>query len=47
MDLGKLKQPWLVWCQAHGLTPSHALRNAIWQAINRNATQALAPLTPR
>lgn len=28
VDLGELKAPWQAWCQAHGITPSHALRNA-------------------
>lgn len=37
VDLGELKAPWQAWCQAHGITLSHALRNAIRQAIDRQA----------
>jgi hypothetical protein len=50
VDLGELKAPWQAWCQAHGITPSHALRNAIRQAMDRRATRAPAPrlrVTPR
>ncbi len=43
VDLGELKAPWQAWCQAHGMTPSHALRNALRQAMDRNGTQAPAP----
>ena len=43
VDLGDLKAPWQAWCQDHGVTPSHALRNAIRQAMDRKATQASAP----
>ena len=43
VDLGDLKAPWQAWCQAHGITPSHALRNAVRQAMDRKATQAPAP----
>jgi hypothetical protein len=43
VDLGDLKTPWQAWCQDHGVTPSHALRNAIRQAMDRKATQAPAP----
>ena len=50
VDLGELKAPWLAWCQAHGITPSHALRNALRQAMDRRATRAPAPrlrITPK
>ncbi len=50
VDLGELKAPWQAWCQAHGITPSHALRNAIRQAMDRRATQAPVPrlrVTPK
>ena len=40
VDLGELKAPWQAWCQAHGITPSHALRNALRQAMDRRATRA-------
>ncbi|MGE0642372.1 MAG: plasmid mobilization relaxosome protein MobC [Nitrospira sp.] len=40
VDLGELKAPWQVWCQDHGITPSHALRNALRQAMDGKATQA-------
>ncbi len=43
VDLGELKTPWQAWCQAHGITPSHALRNALRQAMDRKATRAPAP----
>ncbi|HNP82726.1 MAG TPA: hypothetical protein PKN47_14795 [Nitrospira sp.] len=43
VDLGELKAPWQTWCQAHGITPSHALRNALRQAMDRKATRAPAP----
>lgn len=43
VDLGDLKAPWQAWCQDHGITPSHALRNAVRQAMDRKATQAPAP----
>jgi len=43
VDLGELKVPWQAWCQAHGITPSHALRNAHRQAMDRKATRAPAP----
>lgn len=43
VDLGDLKAPWQAWCQDHGVTPSHALRNAVRQAIDRKATQAPPP----
>ena len=50
VDLGELKAPWQAWCQAHGMTPSHALRNALRQAMDRKGTQAPAPrmrVTPK
>ena len=43
VDLGDLKAPWQAWCQAHGVTPSHALRNALRQAMDRKGTRAPAP----
>ena len=43
VDLGELKAPWQAWCQVHGITPSHALRNAIRQTMHRRATRASAP----
>ena len=50
VDLGELKAPWQAWCQAHGITPSHALRDALRQAMDGRATRAPAPrlrVTPR
>lgn len=50
VDLGELKAPWQAWCQEHGITPSHALRNALREAMDRRATGAPAPrlrVTPR
>ena len=43
VDLGELKAPWQTWCQDHGVTPSHALRNALRQAMDRKATRASVP----
>ena len=43
VDLGELKAPWQAWCQAHGITPSHALRNALRQAMDQRAIQVPAP----
>ncbi len=40
VDLGELKAPWQAWCQAHGITPSHALRNALRQAMDRKTPHA-------
>ncbi|MDX2250995.1 MAG: hypothetical protein NW202_01800 [Nitrospira sp.] len=50
VDLGELKSPWQAWCQHQGVTPSHALRNALRQAMDRRATRAPAPrsrVTPK
>ena len=50
VDLGELKAPWQTWCQDHGVTPSHALRNALRQAMDRRATRAPVPrlrVTPK
>ena len=43
VDLGELKAPWQAWCQDQGVTPSHALRNALREAMDRRATRAPAP----
>ena len=43
VDLGDLKAPWQAWCQAHGITPSHALRNALRQAMDKRTGRAPAP----
>ncbi len=50
VDLGELKVPWQAWCQDQGITPSHALRNALRQAMGRRATRAPTPrlrITPK
>jgi hypothetical protein len=50
VDLGELKAPWQAWCQHHGITPSHALRNALRQAMDRRISRAPAPrlrVTPK
>jgi len=50
VDLGELKAPWQAWCQAHRITPSHSLRNALRQAMDRKATRAPVPrarVTPK
>jgi len=50
VDLGELKARWQAWCQQQGVTPSHALRNALRQAMDRRATWAPAPrnrVTPK
>jgi len=43
VDLGDLKAPWQAWCQNNGITPSHALRKAVRQAMDRRAIQVPAP----
>jgi len=40
VDLGDLKASWQAWCQAHSITPSQALRNAIRQAMDGKTTQS-------
>ncbi len=40
VDLGELKTPWQAWCQDHRITPSHALRTAIRQAMDGKTTHA-------
>ena len=50
VDLGELKAPWQTWCEQQGVTPSHALRNALRQVMDRKATRAPAPrsrVTPK
>jgi hypothetical protein len=50
VDLGELKESWQTWCEQQGVTPSHALRNALRQAMDRRATRAPAPrlrVTPK
>lgn len=46
VDLGEPKASWLVWCQQRGVTPSHELRQALRQAMDRHATLA-GPLRKR
>ncbi|WHZ29164.1 MAG: hypothetical protein OJF51_003965 [Nitrospira sp.] len=43
VDLGELKAPWQTWCQDHGITPSHALRQALRLTMDRRATRTPAP----
>lgn len=43
VDLGELKAPWQAWCQNHGVTPSHALRQVVRQALDGRATQSAPP----
>ena len=43
VDLGELKAPWQTWCEQQGVTPSHALRNALRQVMDRSARRAAAP----
>jgi len=50
VDLGELKASWQAWCQAQGITPSHALRNALRQAMGLTAARTTAPrlrVTPK
>jgi len=50
VDLGELKAPWQTYCEQQGATPSHALRNAIRQAMDRRAARYPAPrlrVTPK
>lgn len=43
VDLGELKVPWQVWCQRQGVTPSHALRQVLRQALDGRAPQSVPP----
>jgi len=43
VDLGELKVPWQAWCQRQGVTPSHALRQVLRQALDGHPTQAAPP----
>ena len=43
VDLGELKAPWQAWCEQQGVTPSHALRNALRQAMDQRAMRAPVP----
>ncbi len=45
VDLGELKVSWLAWCQQHQITPSHALRQVLRQAMDKTSRQASAPGT--
>ncbi len=50
VDLGELNGPWRAWCDERKITPSHALRNALRQAMDRKTTRAPAPrlrVTPK
>jgi len=40
VDLKALRDPWLAWCKAAGLTPSEAIRQLIVQAIGAGAERA-------
>ncbi len=42
VDLGDLKAPWQAWCEQQGVTPSHAFRNALRQAMDRRTGRAPA-----
>jgi hypothetical protein len=43
VDLGDLKAPWQAWCQQQGVTPSHALRQVLRQALDRHAISSAPP----
>ncbi len=43
VDLGEMKVPWQAWCQRQGVTPSHALRQVLRQALDGRATQSVPP----
>ncbi len=43
VGLGALKAPWQAWCEQQGVTPSHPLRIALRQAMDRGATQVGQP----
>ena len=50
VDLGDLKAPWQAWCDQQSVTPSHALRNALRQAMDQRTGRAPAPrsrVTPK
>ncbi|TKB90465.1 MAG: plasmid mobilization relaxosome protein MobC [Nitrospira sp.] len=38
VDLGELKAPWQAYCAQQGVTPSHALRQVVRQALDGRAT---------
>ena len=41
VDLGPLKQPWLDWCVAAGVTPSDALRQVIERLVAKDKPAAV------
>lgn len=43
VDLGELKAPWQAWCQQQGVTPSHALRQVVRQALDGYPAQSVPP----
>lgn len=43
VDLGELKVPWQAWCQQQGVTPSHALRQVLRQALDQTPGSSAAP----
>ena len=44
VELGDLKEPWLEWCAAQGVTPSEAMREII---IKLTESKRAAPTPPR
>ena len=43
VDLGELKAPWLAWCQQQAVTPSHAFRQVLRQALDGHRKQSAPP----
>ncbi len=43
VDLGELKAPWQAWCQTQGVTPSHALRKVMRQALDQTPGSSAPP----
>lgn len=43
VDLGELKAPWQAYCAQQGVTPSHALRQVLRQALDQTPRPSAAP----
>ncbi len=43
VDLGELKAPWQAYCEQQGVTPSHALRQVLRQALGQTPRPSSAP----
>lgn len=43
VDLGELKAPWQAYCAQQGVTPSHALRQVVRQALDQTPRPSSSP----